>query len=117
MNRHLEYLSYKKQNILIDQLNNQYIIIVIPSNVCCWFIKINKNLIKTQYDSYIKPRQDWIEKQKFTIMFVGLRCECDAKKNIVKLSLYWNKLLDDQSAVKIIVKARALGHLNYLRVN
>lgn len=47
-----------------------------------------KNLIKTQYNSYIKPRQDWNE-----IMFVGLRCECDAKKNIVKLSLYWNKLL------------------------
>lgn len=50
-----------------------------------------KNLIKTQYNSYIKPRQDWNEIKY--IMFVGLRCECDAKKNIVKLSLYWNKLL------------------------
>lgn len=51
-----------------------------------------KKLIKTQYNSYIKPRQDWNEKKIYK-MFVGLRCECDAKKNIVKLSLYRNKLL------------------------
>lgn len=63
-------------------MNQSIHIVVISTNVVVYVVGTlkNKNLIKTQYNSYIKPRQDWTEKKK-NIMFVGLRCECDAKKH------------------------------------